>query len=64
MIESQKYSDIKCYHRHAFVFEWYKKLLDKNITTEEFTQIGDFNSKIFFDKKNKIRFLFWNQILS
>jgi hypothetical protein len=21
MIESQKYSDIKCYHRHAFVFE-------------------------------------------
>ena len=29
IIESQKYSDIKCYHRHSFVFEWYQKLLNK-----------------------------------
>jgi hypothetical protein len=39
--------------------------LDKNITTEEFTQIGDFNSKIFFDKKKQdsISFLKSNPVL-
>ena len=58
-IESQKYSYIKCYHRHSFIFEWYQKLLKKEITTEEFTQIWDIKSKVFFDtkKQDSISFL-------
>lgn len=64
-IESQKYSDIKYYHRHAFVFQWYQKLLNKEITAEEFTQIWDIRSKIFFDTKkhDSISFLKSNPVL-
>lgn len=56
---SSSSSSLQCHHRHAFVFEGYLKLLDKEITTEEFTQIWDIHSKIFFDtkKQDSISFL-------
>ena len=65
IIEEWKYENIQCYHRHSLVFEWYKKLLDKKITTEEFTYIGDINSKISFDtkKQDSISFLKSNPVL-
>ena len=62
---SNSYSSLQCYHRHAFVFKWYQKLLNKKITTEEFTQIWDINSKISFDtkKQDSISFLKSNPVL-
>ncbi len=62
---SNSYSSISCYHRHAFIFEWYQKLLNKKITTEEFTQIWDIKSTIFFDtkKQDSISFLKSNPVL-
>ncbi len=62
---SDSYSSLQCYHRHAFVFEWYQKLLNKEITVEEFTQTWDINSKIFFDtkKQDSISFLKSNPVL-
>ena len=62
---SKSPSSLQCYHRHAFVFEWYQKLLNKEITTEEFTQIWDVKSKLFFDtkKQDSISFLKSNPVL-
>lgn len=53
------YSSIRCYHRHAFIFEWYQKLINNEITTEDFIQTWDIKSKIFFDtqKQDSISFL-------
>ena len=53
IIESKKYSNIKCYHRYGFIFQWYKNLLDEDMTIDEFTNLGDFKSKIFADTKKQ-----------
>ena len=62
---SNSYLSLICYHRHSFIFEWYQKLLNKEITTEEFTQIWDIRSKLFFDikKQDSVSFLKLNPVL-
>ncbi|HRX64192.1 MAG TPA: hypothetical protein P5060_03760 [Candidatus Absconditabacterales bacterium] len=59
LIQQNPKSKFEFYHKHAFVFEGYKKLLEDKITIEDFTQLGDVNSKIFFDtkKEDSISFL-------
>ena len=62
---SKEFSSLQCYHRHTFIFEWYQKLLNKEITVEEFTYIWDINSKISLDdkKQDSISFLKSNPVL-
>lgn len=52
-------SNLICYHRYAFVFEWYQKLIKWEITEDEFTQLWDFKSQSLLDiqKKDSISFL-------
>lgn len=59
LIEKDPKSNFELYHQYAFVFEWYQKLLNWEITEEEFTQLWDFQSKIKFNpnKLDSISFL-------
>ncbi len=59
IIETNKGKDIKVYHQHFFIFEWYKKLLDGILSPEEFLQLGDMDSALRFDlsKPDSISFL-------
>jgi hypothetical protein len=63
--EVTSFSDLQCYHQYAFIFEWYKKLVSKEISEDEFTKLGDFNSQSLLDiqKKDSISFLKLNSNL-
>lgn len=47
------------YYKHSFIFEWYQKLLNWQISKEDFVQLWDFKSKIKIDlkKPDSISFL-------
>lgn len=59
IIEQNLKSKFEIYHQYAFIFEWYQKLLNWEITEEEFTQLWDFQSKIKLNpnKLDSISFL-------
>lgn len=59
IIEKNKDKKIEFYHQYWFIFEWYHKLLKKEISPEEFLQIWDITSNIILDldKLDSISFL-------
>ena len=59
IIQKNKDKKIFFYHQYAFIFEWYQKLLNQELSLEEFLQIGDIDSKFKIDsqKIDSISFL-------
>lgn len=51
LIEKNPKANFEIYHQYALLFEWYQKLLNWEISEEEFTQLWDFQSKIKCDPK-------------
>lgn len=59
IIEKDPKRNFEFYHQYAFLFEWYKKLINWEISEDEFTTLWDFHSQSLFDiqKKDSISFL-------
>ncbi len=59
LIEQDPKVDFEFFHQHSFIFEWYQKLLNWQISKEDFSQLWDFQSKIKIDlkKPDSISFL-------
>ena len=59
LIAKNPKAKFKFYHQHWFIFEWYQKLLNREISPEDFAQLWDFQSKIKIDlkKPDSISFL-------
>ncbi|HKL43725.1 MAG TPA: SufD family Fe-S cluster assembly protein [Candidatus Absconditabacterales bacterium] len=53
LIAKNSKAKFNIYHKHGFIFEGYQKLLNGEMSPEDFAQLGDFQSKIKFDQ-NKI----------
>ena len=51
IIEKNTDKKLQVHHQYFFIFEWYRDLLDWNMSPEEFLQIWDIGSKLRFDSK-------------
>ena len=51
IIEKNTDKKLQVYHQYFFIFEWYRDLLDWKLSTEEFLQLWDIDSKLRFDSE-------------